>query len=223
MSRKLVETVNSLKPPDFFERYLPQESIQSLTGQDARREPLGLQVLLSGTSGPPTLTIEARDLLNQCLHLVESTSAEDYRSSEIKWSLAKKRKEMHLPDVRYVILYESPEDDPKSPVLAGFVSFMITYEDGHEVVYCYEIHLAEKWQGKGLGKKLMNLVEEVGRRVGVEKAMLTVFKANERAVKMYQSLGYREDEFSPAPRKLRNGTVKEPSYVIFSKDLRSVK
>lgn len=73
--------------------------------------------------------------------------------------------------------------------------------------------------GQGLGKKLMGLVEKVGQEVGVKKAMLTVFKSNARATGMYHNLGYTEDEFSPQPRKLRNGTRKEPSYVILSKDL----
>ncbi len=218
MSRKLVKTVNSLGLSEFFETYLPQESLEALNVQDATRERLGLQVLLTGTLGG-ALTPLTMNSLEQCLRLIEATSADDYRNSEIKWSLSKKRKEMHLPDMRYVILY----GDSDKPTLAGFVSFMITYEDGHEVVYCYEIHLTEKWQRRGLGKKLMTVVEEVGRRVGVEKSMLTVFKSNEQAVKMYQSLGYDEDEFSPATRKLRNGTVKEASYVILSKDLRSVK
>ena len=212
MSRKLVESVNALKPSDFFGKYLPQESIETVTIQDAGGEPWGLRVVLAGARGPA-------DLFEQCLRLIESTSAGDYRHSEIKWSLSKKRKEMQLPDMRYVILYEARGVHPNEAILAGFASFMITYEDGHEVVYCYEVHLAERWQRKGLGKKLMAVIEEVGRRVGVEKSMLTVFKANGRAVKMYRDIGYSEDEFSPAPRKLRNGTVKEASYVILSKKL----
>lgn len=65
----------------------------------------------------------------------------------------------------------------------------------------------------------MGMMEEVGKRAGVQKAMLTVFKANEAAGLFYERLGYREDEYSPRPRKLRGGIVKEPDYMILSKSL----
>ena len=128
---------------------------------------------------------------------------------------------MTLPDMRYIVL--TTLDDAEHVNVVGFISFMITYEDGHEVIYCYEIHLTRPWQGKGVGKLLMRVIEDVGQKVGVEKAMLTVFKSNQNALRMYETLGYVEDEYSPQPRVLRNGTIKEPSYVILSKPLRSPK
>ena len=99
------------------------------------------------------------------------------------------------------------------------MSFMLTIEDGVEVIYCYEIHLDECVRGQGLGKKLMGMLEEAGRRAGVAKAMLTVFRRNVDAVGFYAGLGYEEDEYSPRPRKLRNGAVKEADYLIMSKSL----
>ena len=162
-------------------------------------------------------------LPEQCLKLIEATSAADYRASGVGWHPAKKRREMLSPDMKYIMLFDDKKDHtPGSDLpLAGFVSFMITYEDGHEVIYCYEIHLVEQWRGKGFGKKRMSIVEDIGRKTGMEKSMLTVFKTNSRAIEMYQHMGYVEDEFSPEPRLLRNGTVKEPRYVILSKPLRS--
>ncbi|KAK5263553.1 N alpha-acetyl-transferase, partial [Exophiala xenobiotica] len=150
-----------------------------------------------------SLQVAASDIspgyLEACLRLIETTSGEDYKHSEIKWSPSKKRKEMKLPDMKYILLTDQDR-------VIGFISFMVTYEDGNEVVYIYEIHFSPDWQGKGLGRKLMDVVEVIGRNVGVTKVMLTVFKANERAVQWYTRLGYAEDEFSPRPRKLRNGT-----------------
>ena len=124
---------------------------------------------------------------------------------------------MRLPDLRYLIVKSGPST-PADKVEA-FLSFMITYEDGHEVIYCYEIHLSEHLQSCGLGKQLMGIMEEVGQRVGVEKAMLTVFLENEGALSFYERLGYVEDDYSPRPRKLRNGVVKKPDYIILSKAL----
>lgn len=158
------------------------------------------------------------------------SSFNDYAGSGMGWSPVKKRKEMRLPDMRYLILRgrgrkgegrgSGTETNGNDGDVAGFLSFMVTYEDGKEVIYCYEVHLAPSAQGMGLGKDLMMRYEEIGKRVGLEKAMLTVFKSNTKALRFYEKMGYVVDEFSPPPRMLRNGTVKEPDYLILSKGLK---
>ena len=74
-------------------------------------------------------------------------------------------------------------------VVVGFLSFMLTIEDDYPVIYCYEIHLQSHTRGCGLGKHLMGLVEEIGRRVRVDKAMLTVFLRNKDGMKFYERIG----------------------------------
>lgn len=191
-------------------------------------------------------TIPALDL-EACLDLVELTSGEAYAASSGGWSRPKKRKEMRLPDMKYLIVRgeggsaatQSPRRDAAdAPARAskatpaadewedigfeavsgaekvqggvlGFLSFMVTYEDGKEVIYCYEIHLSSEARGKGIGRLLIGRMEEIGRAVGLEKAMLTVFKSNTVARGFYEKGGYGVDESSPQPRRLRNGTIKE--------------
>lgn len=145
-----------------------------------------------------------------------------YTASTTGWSPQKKKKEMKLPEMKYLLLRGGDGGDggQKQGVL-GFLSFMVTYEDGKEVLYCYEIHLDSTARGCGLGKELMGRFEDIGRHIGLEKAMLTVFRSNEKALGFYGKLGYVVDEFSPGPRMLRNGTVKEVDYLILSKSLRT--
>jgi ribosomal protein S18 acetylase RimI-like enzyme len=198
-------------------------------------------------------TISAADL-EACLDLVEQTSSEAYIASSVGWSRTKKRKEMILPDMKYLILRDTANDSDSSgqvpgykqsdvaynnapsssnendesasssgtgsPNVLGFLSFMVTYEDGKEVVYCYEIHLTPTARGRGVGKLLMGQMEGIGHAVGLEKSMLTVFKSNEPARRFYERLGYEVDEYSPRPRKLRNGTIKDVDYLILSKKLK---
>ena len=168
-----------------------------------------------------TITLESSPTISQpdldaCFALIASTSASAYANSSIGWFPSRKRKEMRLPDLRYLLVKESATIS-----LEGFLSFMLTYEDGHEVIYCYEIHLATHLQGCGLGKHLMSMMEDFGSKFDVEKAMLTVFLENQPALNFYSALGYQVDEFSPEPRKLRNGVVKEADYIILSKPLSS--
>ena len=205
---KLVESANALSAQDFYDKYAPPNFMPMLFNG------LTPRFHLYWVYGDAKSFTSDGKMLRDCLHLVERTSGHDYEHAEMKWSTSKKWKEMNLPDMKYIIIV-TPEDD-----IAGFVSFMVTYEDGYEVVYIYEIHLVPEWQGKGLGRNMTHIVEAFAQNVAVSKVMLTVFRANTRAVDWYAKLGYQEDEFSPGPRKLRNGTVKEPSYIILSKQVK---
>lgn len=66
----------------------------------------------------------------------------------------------------------------------------------------------------------MRLLESIGRRIpGTAKMMLTCFTCNQIAGQFYAKLGYSEDEYSPKPKILRNGTRVESEYIILSKAL----
>lgn len=261
----LVERTNALSVHDFISRYIDSTRlhIDITSKQDEFPTTTKAQIHIYSASTIPSLDFEG------CFSLIETTSSEDYKNSSMGWSPAKKRKEMRLPDMRYMVLRGPPQPSPTpqrnhnnnsqtststststsitgdtsevsstseptdtspSPAAAttttttsphsevlAFLSFMTTYEDGKQVLYCYEIHIHPSLQGQGIGRHLMSLFEETGRRIALEKGMLTVFTANGAATRFYENLGYSVDEFSPGPRQLRNGTVKEPDYLILSK------
>ncbi|KAI9825868.1 MAG: hypothetical protein M1832_000809 [Thelocarpon impressellum] len=198
----IIETTNALPLPTFVTQHTP---------------------LLSPFTHPITNTTYALTLetassitpaaLDACFTLLSATSKADYEASSVGWRPGEKRREMRLPDLKYLLVA-----DRQGRVMA-FTSFMLTYEDGHEVVYVYEIHLLPELRGCGLGSVMMDVVERLGRSVGVSKAMLTVFLANEAGVRFYERMGYIEDDYSPGPKVLRGGKVKMPSYIILSKGL----
>ncbi|EKV04297.1 Acyl-CoA N-acyltransferase [Penicillium digitatum] len=263
----LVERTNALSIGDFIAQYVtpPTQTEdaaknEKIDRQDPPKDPPQDQNRQDLTPTPrvdvySAATISAVDL-EACLDLIEQTSSEAYMASPTGWSRTRKLKEMKLPDMKYLILRDTPNgfressgqvskdqqsdatDDnvsspsPKNvnksisssstaaPNALGFLSFMATYEDGKEVVYCYEIHLSPAARGRGIGKLLMDRMEGIGRAVGLEKSMLTVFKSNEIARRFYERLGYEVDEYSPRPRMLRNGTIKDVDYLILSKMLK---
>lgn len=234
----LVERTNALSLEDFLARYIDPTHLQLRAPPAASRtdgyshDAAQYHVQIHTADSIPEPDFES------CFALIEQTSVADYSASSMGWSPSKKRKEMRLPDMRYMVLrstsdyntpvngtaeeHEQEDEGPKqrTPPVAGFLSFMTTYEDGKEVLYCYEVHVNPSLQGSGLGGQLMRLFEETGRRIGLEKAMLTVFRANAAALRFYERLGFSVDEYSPGPRKLRNGTVKESDYLILSKGLK---
>lgn len=239
-----MERTNALSIEDFIAQYVTPQTAPKDTIATNNNEPKSNTPEKQQQNTPSTpldiysaATISATDL-EACLDLIELTSSEAYTASSEGWSRPKKRKEMKLPDMKYLIVRGETRPDPSTEPdqadepkgtrdrdsgtanVLGFLSFMVTYEDGKEVIYCYEIHLAPTARGHGLGRMLMGRMEEIGRLVGVEKAMLTVFKSNENARRFYQKGGYVVDEYSPQPRRLRNGTIKEFDYEILSKRLK---
>ncbi|KAL2038258.1 hypothetical protein N7G274_008907 [Stereocaulon virgatum] len=218
--KKSIETLNALPLPDYRAKLWRHASTLVHTHKDTSTS---YDISLES---PSTLSSSA---FRACFDLIASTSSADYEASSKGWSPAKKRREMRLPDLRYLLLQQRVEDGDANggcirdqpQVVQGFVSFMLTCEDGYEVIYLYEIHLSSYLQGQGLGKKLMDMMEEIGRKAGVEKSMLTVFTRNEGARGFYEGLGYGIDEFSPRARKLRSGVVREVDYLILSKSLKN--
>jgi hypothetical protein len=64
---------------------------------------------------------------SSCFNLIESNMKPMYLRSTIGWSAPEKKKEMAHPAMRFLLL---PDDQ-------GFASFMVTEEEGEEVIYWY--------------------------------------------------------------------------------------
>ncbi|TNY21068.1 hypothetical protein DMC30DRAFT_395889, partial [Rhodotorula diobovata] len=85
-----------------------------------------------------------------------------------------------------------------------------------DVAYCYELQVEAAHQGSGAGRVLMDALERLARASKMDKAMLTVFKANQQALTFYEKIGYGEDEIDPG----RFG-VEDVAYKILSKNVAS--
>lgn len=215
-----ITSANSLSAESFRQEYF-HSAVQNLTPSR------GLALSLETPS-----SIAESDLM-ACFELVRLTSVAAYEASTMGWSSKDKLKEMRLADMKYLLLKKQDHDAEHPGAegstglptrMMGFASFMMTEEDELEVVYCYEIHLHPEVQGQGLGPRLMEILESIGKAVGMEISMLTVFTSNVMANRVYKRLGYEwyDEEPVPAPRRLRSReTVQaKPTYVILAKELR---
>lgn len=72
-----------------------------------------------------------------------------------------KRREMSSPEALYIFVHT---DNSKESII-GFVQYRFTIEEEIPVVYVYELQLESAYQGKGLGKFLMLLIELIARKV----------------------------------------------------------
>ena len=94
-----------------------------------------------------------------------------------------KRKEMVMPEARYIFVHEAPNassdeiltmSERKETLtvclenrgsMVGFVQYRFTLEEEIPVLYVYELQLEPHVQAKGLGKFLMQLIELIARKV----------------------------------------------------------
>ncbi|KAG5928447.1 hypothetical protein E4U42_000651 [Claviceps africana] len=145
-----------------------------------------------------------------CFEIVRETSRDDYRNSSVGWHPRAKQNEMREPEMRYILVLRQER-------VCGFMSFMPSHDSGQAVLFCYEIHLRAELKGSGLGKQLMRLFLEAGDRMdGVSKVMLQCFVSNTHARMFYERVGFEVDDSSPRERKLRDGRVVLPSYLVLS-------
>ena len=76
-------------------------------------------------------------------------------------------------------------------------------DDPEDYAELYSIGVAGNAQGKGVGKKLLTIIEEKLKNEGVEKISLTTdFHNNESAVAFYRTMGYQTlYEFTSYPNR----------------------
>ncbi|KAK0255111.1 hypothetical protein B0A54_11284 [Friedmanniomyces endolithicus] len=216
----VVERTNALRIEAFRERYLPKDQLiyRPQSPGESHEQDTPSNRATSATDIHMAFR-SAQDLmpeeLSQCFALVEQTSRPDYEASSWGWHPKRKLREMRDPEMRYLLVNGGSSTGDQ---VEGFLSFMITH-DSHPpvpVLYIYEIHLVESLRKVGLGAHLMQLAEDIARRVGLRKAMLTCFLSNSKARIFYEKRGFTRDVCSPDDRQTRKRIV-EVDYVIMSK------
>lgn len=109
---------------------------------------------------------------------------------------------MYIFYCRYILVCNSTNNS-----LEAFIHFRFVIEDLIEVLYLYEIQLKKNVQGKGLGRYLMSLMENIAFHWNMKRIVLTVLKSEINVIKFYFSLQYEIESYSP----------KDTFYYILSK------
>jgi ribosomal-protein-alanine N-acetyltransferase len=72
--------------------------------------------------------------------------------------------------------------------LLGYFLVMAIVDEAHLL----NVAVAQEWQGKGLGRLLLNQSVALSRGLGMESILLEVRPSNERAREIYQRYGFSE-------------------------------
>eukprot|EP00080_Pristionchus_pacificus_P009958 PDM69978.1 Acetyltransferase [Pristionchus pacificus] len=106
----------------------------------------------------------------------------------------------------FLILKNAAGDD------VAYCHYRIDMDHDYAVIYCYEIQVETEYQRKGLGSIIMNVLEKLAVKLGMDKMMATVFKYNIRSLNFFRKIGFEEDETSPMEEAERD-------YLILSKEV----
>lgn len=89
-------------------------------------------------------------------------------------------------------LYVAETDDGKR---AGFLHLQIASDffSGRSNCHVSDLVVARDWDGKGLGRAMLDFAERFAREHGCERLTLSVFPGNERALKLYADFGFETD------------------------------
>lgn len=158
--------------------------------------------------------------------LIDKNLGKFYRQVHGANWVQEKEEEMKEPGLMYLWyenLQKETETKPQIQSPVAFMSFMVTVDEGKDVIYLYEIHVDPAYHGSRIGTTLVRSLHRaacelarVGRCSGVS---LTVFLANTKALEWYRRLGYELTEGSPRDRRLRSGRVVKPEYYIMNWDV----
>ena len=76
------------------------------------------------------------------------------------------------------------------------------------------IALFERYTGAGLGRLMMKRLLEKAKEEGFEQAELTVVEGNDRALHLYESLGFKECGRIPNANRYDDGTYSDDIRMI---------
>jgi ribosomal protein S18 acetylase RimI-like enzyme len=85
----------------------------------------------------------------------------------------------------------------------GYFAFRIN-DDTSEIVLS-KLYLLSSERGKGLGKRVIQLLEEMVQRQKLKKIALTVFHKNSAAIRAYEKVGFIKT--GPVYRDIGNGII----------------
>lgn len=84
-------------------------------------------------------------------------------------------------------------DTPRGESRLGYIvlTFGYSLEMGGRDAFIDELFLIETVRGKGIGKRVMELIQAEARRLGVHALHLEVGRENERAQRVYRVAGFQ--------------------------------
>ena len=114
------------------------------------------------------------------------------RYISVPWSERSLRESLAKPEYLFLVLEEAGR-------IVGYGGMLLILDEGDIT----NIVVDEAWRGRGLGRELTEGLLEAGRKRGAHAFTLEVRVGNERAIRLYEGLGF-------CPEGIRKGFYGKP-------------
>jgi GNAT superfamily N-acetyltransferase len=95
------------------------------------------------------------------------------------------------PEIGFVWLAHADAGEGRVPVGACVVCFAISTSRGSLVAKLDDVHVAEGWQGRGVGRSMLGALFDALRAAGVTRIDSGCHRDNAGAWRFYEHLGFR--------------------------------
>ncbi|XP_047993996.1 N-alpha-acetyltransferase 40 [Leguminivora glycinivorella] len=133
-----------------------------------------------------------KNVLDWAIDLTERNMKKLYETCAWGWNKEKKVEEMMDDSAWYLIAKE------KSGTLLAFSHFRFDMDFGIPVLYCYEVQVEAEGRRRGLGQRVLSVLEKLALATRMRCVRLTALTHNPAASAFFRACGYVLDETSPA-------------------------
>ncbi|XP_063627831.1 N-alpha-acetyltransferase 40 [Cydia splendana] len=133
-----------------------------------------------------------KSVLDWAIDLTERNMKKLYETCAWGWNKEKKVEEMMDDSAWYLIAKE------KSGTLLAFSHFRFDMDFGIPVLYCYEVQVEAAGRRRGLGQRVLSVLEKLALATRMRCVRLTALTHNPAASAFFRACGYVLDETSPA-------------------------
>ncbi|XP_063539493.1 N-alpha-acetyltransferase 40 [Cydia strobilella] len=133
-----------------------------------------------------------KSVLDWAIDLTERNMKKLYETCAWGWNKEKKVEEMMDDSAWYLIAKE------KSGTLLAFSHFRFDMDFGIPVLYCYEVQVEAEGRRRGLGHRVLSVLEKLALATRMRCVRLTALTHNPAASAFFRACGYVLDETSPA-------------------------
>ncbi|XP_030034072.1 N-alpha-acetyltransferase 40 isoform X2 [Manduca sexta] len=132
-----------------------------------------------------------KNVLKWAIDLTERNMKSLYETCAWGWNRDRKVEEMTEDHAWYLIAKK------KNGSPLAFSHFRFDMDFGEPVLYCYEVQVEAEGRRRGLGQRVLNVLEKLAHATRMRYVRLTVLTHNPAASAFFKACGYITDETSP--------------------------
>ncbi|XP_045502583.1 N-alpha-acetyltransferase 40 [Colias croceus] len=132
-----------------------------------------------------------KNVLNWAIDLTERNMKSLYETCAWGWNRDRKVEEM-TDDAAWYLIAKDNKDN-----LLAFSHFRFDMDFGDPVLYCYEVQVEADGRRRGLGQRVLRVLERVALATRMRCVRLTALTHNPAAAAFFRACGYSLDDTSP--------------------------